>query len=127
MPYVALKHLHMTAAALSLLLFLLRGAWMLTDNPRLQARWVKIVPHINDTVLLAAAISMAVSFGFNPLAQSWLMAKILALLVYIVLGTIALKRGKTRQIRLTAFVGALMCFGYIVLVALSKSPMPFLG
>jgi uncharacterized membrane protein SirB2 len=125
MDYYALKYLHMSCAALSGGLFLLRGCWMLFQPARLQQRWVRVAPHIIDTALLASAVTLAVLSGQYPLAQGWLSAKVLALLLYIVLGTVALKRGKTRAVRATAFAAALACFGYIVAVAVSKQPLPF--
>ncbi|PHV05413.1 regulator SirB [Janthinobacterium sp. BJB412] len=125
MDYYALKYLHMSCAALSGGLFLLRGCWMLFQPARLQQRWVRVAPHIIDTALLASAVTLAVLSGQYPLAQGWLSAKVLALLLYIVLGTIALKRGKTRAVRAGAFAAALACFGYIVAVAVSKQPLPF--
>lgn len=125
MDYYALKYLHMSCAALSGGLFLLRGCWMLFQPARLQQRWVRVAPHIIDTALLASAVTLAVLSGQYPLAQGWLSAKVLALLLYIVLGTVALKRGKTRAVRAAAFAAALACFGYIVAVAISKQPLPF--
>ncbi|MBJ7313491.1 SirB2 family protein [Rugamonas sp. CCM 8940] len=125
MDYYALKHLHMTCAALSGSLFLLRGCWMLFQPARLQQRWVRVAPHIIDTALLASAVTLAVTSAQYPLAQGWLSAKVVALLLYIVLGTVALKRGKTRAVRATAFAAALACFGYIVAVAVSKQALPF--
>ncbi|SFM78950.1 SirB2 family protein [Rugamonas rubra] len=125
MDYYALKYLHMSCAALSGGLFLLRGCWMLFQPARLQQRWVRVAPHIIDTALLASAVTLAVLSGQYPLAQGWLSAKVLALLLYIVLGTVALKRGKTRAVRAGAFTAALACFGYIVAVAVSKQALPF--
>ncbi|WGG52790.1 SirB2 family protein [Rugamonas sp. DEMB1] len=125
MDYYALKYLHMSCAALSGGLFLLRGCWMLFQPARLQQRWVRVAPHIIDTALLASAVTLAVLSGQYPLAQGWLSAKVLALLLYIVLGTVALKRGKTRAVRAGAFAAALACFGYIVAVAVSKQALPF--
>ncbi|MEX5746673.1 SirB2 family protein [Massilia sp. X63] len=123
MPYIALKHLHITFAALSGLLFLVRGIWMLRASPLLQQRWVKIVPHVIDTLLLASAIGLAVWSHQYPGPMPWLTAKVVALVAYIVLGTIALKRGRTRQAQVLAFAGALLCFAYIVAVALTKNPL----
>ncbi|MCA1246893.1 SirB2 family protein [Massilia sp. MS-15] len=123
MSYIALKHLHMNLAALSGLLFLVRGIWMLSDSSRLQARWVKIVPHLVDTLLLASAIGLAVWSRQYPGQFPWLTAKVAALLAYIVLGSIALKRGRTRAVRIAAFVAALACFAYIVAVALTRNPL----
>ncbi|WP_353157055.1 SirB2 family protein [Herminiimonas fonticola] len=118
--YLALKHLHITCAVLSISLFLLRGMLMLRQSPALQQRWLKITPHIVDTVLLASALTMVVWSQQYPFVQNWLTAKVIALIFYIGLGTIALKRGKTRTTRLSAFLAALAVFAYIVAVALSK-------
>jgi len=123
MPYIALKHLHVTFVALSGLLFLVRGIWMLRASPRLQQRWARIVPHIVDTLLLASAIGLAVVSHQYPGQMPWLTAKVLALVAYIVLGAVALKRGRTQGVRTAAFIGALACFAYIVAVAVTKNPL----
>jgi uncharacterized membrane protein SirB2 len=120
MNYLILKHLHMSCAALSGSLFLLRGIWMLRGSPMLQRRWVRIAPHLIDTLLLASALTMVVWSAQYPFVQDWLTAKVLALLAYIVLGSIALKRGKTMAVRATAFAAALAVFAYIVLAAITK-------
>ena len=121
--YLVARQIHQVAVAITLLLFLLRGAWMLSGSPALQRRWVKVVPHVNDTVLLAAALYMTSVIGL----QSWIVAKIGGLLVYIALGTIALKRGPTLRIRSVAFAGALLTFAYVVAVALTKQVVPLWG
>ena len=123
MPYIALKHLHVTFVALSGLLFLVRGIWMLRASPNLEQRWARIVPHIVDTLLLASAIGLAVVSHQYPGQMPWLTAKVVGLVAYIVLGTIALKRGRTQGVRTAAFVGALACFAYIVAVAVTKNPL----
>ena len=120
MSYLAIKHLHMTCAALSGTFFFIRGIWMLRDSPRLQQRWVKTAPHIIDTVLLGSALTMAVWSSQYPFVQNWLTAKLLALVAYILLGTIALKRGKTKTVRTIAFVAALAVFAYIIKVAITR-------
>lgn len=88
--YLSLKYLHMCFAGLSGGFFLVRGAWMLAGSPLLQRRWVRTVPHLIDTALLSTAVALAVWSSQYPLAQTWLTAKVLALISYIVLGTIAL-------------------------------------
>lgn len=123
MSYYALKHLHMTLAVLSGALFLLRGLWMLAESRRLEQRWVRIAPHAVDTLLLASAIGLAVWSSQYPGQSPWLTAKLVALVAYIGLGTVALKRGRTRQVRALAFAGALACFGYILAVAVTKNPL----
>lgn len=125
MDYLSLKHFHMSCAAMSGTLFLLRGKWMLRASPMLQQKWVRIVPHVVDTLLLASAIGLVVWSHQYPGQQPWLSAKVLALLGYIVLGSIALKRGRTKKQRLAAFVAALALFLYIGMVAVTKRPFPF--
>ncbi|MDP3585579.1 MAG: SirB2 family protein [Thiobacillus sp.] len=126
MIYLALKNLHLATLTITLALFLLRGAWMMADSPRLQARWVRIVPHVNDTLLLVSGIALAVLIQQYPLVHGWLTAKLFALIAYIVLGTLALKRGKTKPQRIVAWFAALLVFGYMVAVALAHDPLPFL-
>lgn len=120
MSYLAIKYLHITCALASGSFFLLRGLWMLLDSALLQRRWVKTLPHGIDTLLLGSALVMVFWSGQYPFVQSWLTAKVLALVVYIVLGTIALKRGKTRGVRAFALLAALAVFAYILAVALTK-------
>jgi len=124
--YAAIKLVHMSAAALSFSLFALRGAWMLGSPQQLRQRWVRVVPHVIDTVLLASALWLAWRLGGDN-SRGWLAAKVVALFVYVALGTIALKRGKTRSVRLAAFAAAIATFGYIVSVAITKSPQGFLA
>ncbi|MDP2788233.1 MAG: SirB2 family protein [Pseudomonadota bacterium] len=124
MEYPLLRSLHAATVSLTLVLFLLRGFWMLAESPRLNARWLRIVPHINDTLLLSAAIAMLVVASLNPLDQPWLLAKIVGLLTYIGLGTLALKHGKTKAIRIAALIAALGVFGYIAAVAITKQVIP---
>lgn len=125
MSYLAIKHLHVTCVVLSISLFFLRGIWTMQVSPIMQQRWVKIAPHIIDTLLLGSALTLAWLSQQWPFQQAWLTAKVLGLLAYIILGSIALKRGKTRQIRLAAWLLALVTVGYIVAVALSRSPAIF--
>ncbi len=127
--YLAIKHVHMTCAAISVSFFIVRGFWKIRstmhDAAQLQQRWVRILPHLIDTVLLASALTLAFWSGQYPFQQSWLTAKLLALLVYIALGTVALKRGKTPLVRAWAFAAAILVFAYMVAVALSRQVVPF--
>lgn len=118
MTYTVLKHLHLLTIAITLPLFILRAYWSMTGSQHLHARWVRVAPHSNDAILLFAAIGMLVVGGLNPLEQPWLMAKIIGLLVYIGLGSVALKRGNT-----PALIAALLTFAYIVAVAIAKQPL----
>ena len=120
--YMALKHIHLTAVALTLASFLIRGLWMVTESGLLQQRWVRILPHVIDTVLLASALGLVyLAWSHWP---AWIIAKVVGLLVYILLGTIALKRGRTKTQRVWALLGALLVFAYIVAVGLTKQPLP---
>lgn len=123
--YPLLKYLHIACVVLSGSGFVLRGVWMMQNSPLLARRWVRVLPHVVDNALLASAIALAVLLQQYPLAQHWLTAKVAGLIVYIILGNIALKRGRTAGIRLSAFCGALVVFGYVVAVAITKSPAPF--
>jgi uncharacterized membrane protein SirB2 len=124
--YASLKALHVISVALSYTLFVLRGIWMMQDSAWLQRRWVKIVPHVIDTVLLTSAIALAVTVSQYPFVNDWLTAKVLALLLYIGLGMLAIKLGRTKSVRVGAWVLAQMVFLYIVAVARTRDPIPFL-
>lgn len=123
MDYLLLKYVHVSCVILSGCGFVLRGVWMLADSPRLTQRWVRIVPHIVDTALLASAIGLAIISSQYPLAQSWLTAKVIGLIAYVLCGAIALKRGKTKRVRAAFLLVALLVFAYIVSVALNRSPL----
>jgi len=125
--YSSLKLIHVCAAILTISGFLLRGYWMMADTTRLQQRWVRVLPHIIDTVFLLAGIGLIMTLHLQVMQNGWLLMKIMALIVYIVLGTIALKRGATRKIRVTAFILAVLTFAYIAGVALTKSMLSWLA
>jgi uncharacterized membrane protein SirB2 len=125
MDYIAIKFIHVGCVAISYALFVVRGVWMMRDCALLQRRWGKIVPHVVDTVLLASAIALALMSHQYPFAHGWLTAKVAGLLVYIGLGMVALKRGKTRGTRVAAWLAAQAVFFYIVAVALTRRPLPW--
>jgi uncharacterized membrane protein SirB2 len=120
--YPALKHLHVTCVAVSFALFLLRGWWMVRFPARLELRWVRIVPHIVDTALLASAIGLCFLIRQWPLRDEWLTAKVAGLVIYIAAGMIALRRGRSMGIRVTAFFAAVGVFLWIVATARSHAP-----
>lgn len=100
---------------------------MLTDSGMLAHKFTRIAPHVIDTLLLGSAITLLFIIGQYPFINHWLTAKFLALIAYILLGTIAIKRGKTKAQRSIALVAALITFGYILSVAISRDPMGFFG
>lgn len=125
--YIVVKYIHVLSVSLSFLGFFLRGIWMLSDSPMLERRWVKIVPHVNDTVLLTAAVWLAVLMRQYPFVHGWITAKVIGLLFYIGFGMFSLRRGRSKAIRAMFWLASLSTFGYIVSVALSKNPWGFLA
>jgi uncharacterized membrane protein SirB2 len=122
-----LKAIHLGCVTLSLIGFVLRGGLMLAGSRLLWQRWVRTLPHVVDTLLLISGIWMAVNLRLNPLTTDWLAAKLLALIGYVVLGAIALRRGRTRALRQLALLSALALFAYMVAVARLRTPLPFIG
>jgi uncharacterized membrane protein SirB2 len=123
--YLAVRTLHVVCAALSITGFAARGVLMLLDSPLLKTRFVRIAPHVVDTALLASAVWLAWFLGQVPFVHGWITAKVLALVAYIVLGSIALKRGRTKAARIAAFAAALAAAGYIVAVARTRDATPW--
>ncbi|MHB8454601.1 MAG: SirB2 family protein [Acidiferrobacterales bacterium] len=104
--------------------FIVRGIWMMADSPLLHRPWVRVTPHIVDTLLLVAGATLAVRIHQYPGVNRWLTAKTLGLVGYILLGTVALKRGKTKRVRVAAWIAGLLVFSYITAVALTRDPLP---
>jgi uncharacterized membrane protein SirB2 len=113
--------IHLLTVVLSLAGFIFRGILMLNGSAMLKKKWLKIAPHVNDTILLVSAILLVRQTGLYPLEQPWLMAKIIGLLVYIGLGMMAFRFGKTRNQKLLAWMGAIAVFAYICGLAITKS------
>lgn len=123
--YTVFFNIHVACVVFTGTGFALRGVWMMQGSQMLARRWVRVLPHIVDTVLLASAFALAVLSAQYPLVQDWLTAKLMGLIAYIVLGMIALKPARGRAARIAAFCGAVLVFGYIVAVAITKSAVPF--
>ena len=122
--YTLLKIIHIATAFISIAGFFIRGIWMMQSSSILQHRLTKTLPHINDTILLLSAIALVFIIAQYPGPATWINAKIIALVLYIILGTIALKRGKTIRIRVVSWFLALLTFAYILVVAFSKNALP---
>ncbi|RRJ84821.1 SirB2 family protein [Aestuariirhabdus litorea] len=120
--YLLIKHSHVTLAVLSITFFVIRAFWSVRGSHLLNQRWVKVTPHLVDSLLLACAIYLMISIHQYPFTNSWLTAKLLALLLYIGLGTLAIKRGRTATVRLLSAIMAVLVFGYILGVAINRSP-----
>ena len=122
--YLTIKEIHLFCVALTFISFVTRGIWMIQESHWLQKPWVKITPHLIDSTLLASGIALVIMLHQYPGTQTWLTVKLVALLLYIVVGSIALKRGKTKTIRTLAWYGALGIFFYMIAVALSREVNP---
>jgi uncharacterized membrane protein SirB2 len=122
-----LKYVHLACVVLSGAGFFIRGIWMIRESPWLHKKWVRVLPHIIDTALLVSAILLALQIRQYPFGHAWLTAKVLALIAYIVIGAVGLKYGKTKKIRVTAWLVAMAIFLYIVLVALTRQVLPYIG
>ena len=122
MSFATIKIIHIICMILSYILFSLRGIWMIQGSSLLKLRWVKILPHVIDTILLTSAITLVTMIQQYPGLNIWISAKIGALLLYILLGMMAFRFGKTRKIKIISWILAQIVFFYIVLVALTKNP-----
>jgi uncharacterized membrane protein SirB2 len=120
--FLWVKLVHVGSVVLSGAGFVARGVLMLRGSPLLRARFVRTAPHVVDTVLLASAVWLAWLMRVYPFVDGWITAKVLGLVAYVVLGTIALKRGPSLRLRAAAFVAALATFAYIVAVAFTHDP-----
>ena len=121
--YMMAKHLHMTAVGLSILLFIFRFIWSQFDASVLSKKWVKIFPHIVDTVLLASAIWLCVILSQYPFVNAWLTFKVVGVVLYIVFGLFALKKAKTTMGKWSFFVAALAVLMATAMVAVTKQPL----
>lgn len=125
--YPQVRGLHIASILTSGALFLVRGAALQAG-----ARWVMAAPlrygsYAIDTMLLASAIMLCVMLGQYPIAQGWLSAKVVLMVVYIVLGSYALKRGRTRLMRLGCWLAALAVYAFIISIARTRNPLGVLA
>lgn len=124
---MTVKALHVTVAMLSLAGFIARAYLMFVGSARLQLRWVRIAPHVVDTVLLLSGLYMAFLLRVLPSEHAWFAAKLIALVCYIVLGSVALRRGPSMVWRAAAFALSLLVFAYIIAVANTREVVPWLS
>lgn len=127
--YILLKNLHILTVIVSISLFILRFFWKMTHSVMLERRWVKITPHINDTLLLLSGIVLVCITHFYPFTVQgqWLTEKLVLVLVYILLGFVVLsKKPRSRTVRSVAFVAGLAILYLIIYIAWTKMPL-FMG
>ena len=118
-----MKHLHMTLAAISVGLFVLRFIWSLMHSTQLNKKWVKITPHIVDTFLLTVGVVMWIQLALNPFEQMWFAEKLLGVIAYIFTGIYTLKFARNNMMKIFGFLGAI---GWVMLVgrvAITKQGM----
>ncbi|MBX6392602.1 MAG: SirB2 family protein [Burkholderiales bacterium] len=127
MSYMAIKHLHLAAVALGILLLLLRGFWLSTGSGMLAKKWPLIVTHLNYGVLFLAGLALAFSLSGRLGDHPWLIAKVVGFVVLVILGARILPRMKTTGAKLAVWAIAVLLFIYIVAVALTKQPLPWAG
>jgi uncharacterized membrane protein SirB2 len=122
MLYFWLKQVHIFSAMLSFTLFLLRGAWVLAGRELPRHAALRAFPHTVDTVLLASAIWLTTIIHQYPFRHAWLTVKVILLVLYIVLGSLALRRARTPRGRVIAFVAATATFLFLFSVARYRHP-----
>lgn len=121
--YFPLRHVHIACAVLSISLFTLRGALMLAESSWQRSLVLRYLPHVVDTVLLTSALMLTTIIHQYPFANGWLTTKVALLTAYIVLGSVALKRGRTKRIRILALAAALLTVAFLVSVARAHHPL----
>lgn len=126
-PYAAARDTHVSLAILSVSFFVMRGALMIAVPALLATRFFRVAPHVLDAALFASALVLAAVVHQYPFVHAWLTVKIVALAVYIVLGSVAIRRGRTMRVRLTAFLAALVVAAFIISVARHHDPLGILG
>lgn len=120
--YTVVKTAHVTCALVAYLLFFSRGYWMFSNPERLEAAWVRVVPHVVDSLLLVSAIGLVVVTHQYPGALTWLNVKIVCLFLYIGLGMAAFRFCQTRRSKFIAWALAQAVFLYIAVVAVTRTP-----
>lgn len=125
--YLTIKTIHMTCALISFVGFLFRSYLMVIESKWLNHKAVLIAPHVIDTLFLCSGATMAFMVNFGLFNQFWLTSKITLLMAYLFFVGMTLNRGRTKSIRVAAFFAAISTFGYIVGIAVHKTPLSWLG
>lgn len=122
--YAMLKHSHLLIIALTFIVFFIRGTLMMRASASTNNKFFKIAPHILYTFLLITGVGLAVQLHFSPMQQPWLLAKIIALVVFIFLAVLTFKHSNLK-VRKILWLVNLAIFAYMVSVAMSKNPLGF--
>ncbi len=121
--YFALRQVHIACAMLTITLFTFRGLLMLSGSQLHRNMILRVVPVAVDTVLLTTALMLTTVIRQYPFATGWLTTKVALLVAYVALGSIALRPGRTRGVRMAAFIAALAAVAFLVTVARTHSPL----
>ncbi|MFD1802720.1 SirB2 family protein [Mixta tenebrionis] len=124
--YGVIKHLHLLTVAVTVTLFILRFIWLQSGSAMMTHRWVRIVPHINDTLLFITGICLMMITHFYPFTPqgNWLTEKLFGVIIYVALGVVAFgRRPREAKVRWTAFIVALAMLGIIIKLAVTKLPL----
>jgi uncharacterized membrane protein SirB2 len=119
------KHIHMTLALISIALFSLRFIWLLLGSEQLQKKWVKITPHIVDTLLLVLGFVLAIKLSMSPMEHLWLAEKLLAVVAYIFTGYYTLKLARNKPMQIIGYIGAMGWVVLIIRLAMTKQTVFF--
>ena len=120
--YPQIKLVHIYAVIASGCVFGVRGVLMLARSSITNHPALRYLSYVIDTTLLTAALLLVVMLHMYPFVQAWLTVKVVLLVVYIVLGTFALKRGRTRAVRTACYFAALAVYLFIVSVSIAHNP-----
>jgi uncharacterized membrane protein SirB2 len=112
--YFAVKHLHLTLVAVSVLFFVVRFVLHMRASSIMDKKFVKIAPHVIDTFLLLSGLALCFIIQQFPFVEPWLTEKIIAVAAYIALGIMAFKANRSKLFKFFAFIGAI---GWIVFAA----------
>ena len=121
---MTLKLVHESCVILTFISYSLRGFWMIIDSPLLGHKVTRILPHVIDTLLLLSGVTLAVLLYGDFYRLTWLMVKLGAVVIYIILGSIAIKYGKTKTVRIGALITAWCVFFFIVALARYNAVLP---
>ncbi|USD23227.1 SirB2 family protein [Microbulbifer variabilis] len=118
--YTLIKHTHITAAVLSLSLFLLRMGLEFSGKPHWRKTFLRWMPHANDTLLLSAAVALVVIGSWNPAVFHWLAVKVALVFGYVIAGFFALRQSMPQRTRIIAALLAMVQVGFIFYLAIQK-------
>ena len=122
--YLEIRWVHIAAVMASGSLFLVRGLLVQSGHPEWAlAAFPRYLSYAIDTALLTAALMLLTILPSAMFANGWLALKLALLPVYVGLGWLALRRGRTGRARLAYFAGALLVYGCIFIIARSHDPL----